>query len=347
MLSLRWLALKASHALVFFSDYAASGFCFGGGDACVPSIAEGIAMASSKSRVVSAQGVEVNSNSTSGIAAALDLARSADAVVLALGIDHSIEHETLDRTDTALPGLQEEFAKQVLALNKPTILVITNGGALAIDTLMTRGKGETAPYAIVEAFNPAKDGARALGMSLFGKENRWGKLPITMYPHSYISEQSMINYDMSIAPGRTYKYYDGHPLFPFGFGLSLTTLSLKCSDKMYEQVRRLHVACQVRNHGTLNGDEVVQVYHRVIDVGKVDHPLPKRALVEFARVSVQAMKESTVSFELSKEHFMVVNKAGAKTLYPGKHQIIISRGCSDDEQVFTVTLPPHDVDVVV
>lgn len=173
--------------------------------------------------------------------------------VLVLGIDKSIEREGTDRTDTALPALQETFAHQILALNKPTILVLTNGGALAIDSLASArhpshdtAASRAAPYAIVEAFNPAMYGGKAIGDALFAKPwaNKWyvlkhvicrdalqivnyapmdgrgtkiydpdrGKLPITVYPHEYIQQQPLTNYDMSVAPGRTYRYYQGKPL---------------------------------------------------------------------------------------------------------------------------------------
>ena len=122
----------------------------------------------------STPGVDVNSQDSSGIPAALAAAAAADVIILVLGNDRTQEHETLDRTDTALPGLQEPFAMQVFALNKPVVMVLTNGGALAIDNLMTQ------PCAIVEAFNPGVGGAVPLAHALFGLENRWGKLPITM-----------------------------------------------------------------------------------------------------------------------------------------------------------------------
>ena len=105
--------------------------------------------------------------------------------------------------DTALPGLQESFAQQVLGLGKPVILVLVNGGALAIDNLIS------GPAAIIEAYNPSIVGATAIAQSIFGQANRWGKLVTTMYPHSFINENPMTNYDMSLAPGRTYKYYTG------------------------------------------------------------------------------------------------------------------------------------------
>merc|ERR1712117_955742 len=124
-----------------------------------------------------------------------------------LGIDKPSEHEGIDRTDIALPGLQEYFARAILALDKPTVLVLTNGGALGIDELLERRSA--LPYAIVEAFNPSVSGARGLAANLFGLENRWGKLPVTIYPRSFIYEQDMANFDMTSGVGRTYRYYRG------------------------------------------------------------------------------------------------------------------------------------------
>jgi len=172
---------------------------------CMTTIADALASMNHGGKTSSAAGVEVNSAKTSGIASALTLGRAADAVVLVLGIDKTVEQEGTDRTDTALPGLQESFAQQVLSLGKPTVLVLVNGGQLAIDSLV---KG---PVAIVEAFNPAVMGPRAIALSLFGHSNRWGRLPYTLYPHSFIDQQPMDNFDMAKAPGRTYKYYQANP----------------------------------------------------------------------------------------------------------------------------------------
>jgi len=336
------------------SDYAADQECFGGDDHCIVSIAEGIASANSGGITVSAQGVEVNSNKTDGIKEALDAAEKADVVVLVLGIDHTIEHEGIDRTDTALPGLQLQFAKQILALNKTVVLVLTNGGALAIDDLIVRSKapspaGSRVPgYAIVEAFNPGVVGGKAIGASLFGLENRWGKLPITMYPHDYIKKQSMVNYDMSASPGRTYKYYDGTPLFHFGFGLSLTSFHLDSCDWIPSSYLFTSLNCTVTNTGSRKGDEVLQVYHVAQSIGKVDHPLPKRALRAFTRVTIPAGSSTSVSFSsLSPDSLKVVNKQGVPTLYPGTHLLIVSRGSPADEQILKIEVPKDDVQFVV
>lgn len=336
------LAVLGPQALAtegLLSSYAADQLCFGGNNDCIITIADGLQSANVGGQVAVAAGVGVVDNSTAGIAAAIDAAKAADVVVLALGADRmSVEHEGLDRTDTALPGIQEAFALQVLALGKPTILILTNGGAMAIDNLMPQVLTRSAPYAIVEAFNPATVGGRAIGASLFGLENRWGKLPVTMYPHSYIQEQFMTNYHMSKAPGRTYRYYQGTPLFPFGFGLSLTTFRLNGCIKGPERHEGAFT-CTLTNTGNLAGDEVVQVYHRAVDIGKVDHPLPLRALVDFERVSVAAGGQVEVKFELGPESLQLINGKGERTLYPGKHELIFSRGSTDDEQTIAVEVP--------
>merc|ERR1712151_151396 len=200
----------------------------------------------------------------------------------------------------------------------------------------------TPGYAIVEAFNPSVLGGKAVGASLFGLENRWGKLPITMYPHDYIKQQSMTNYDMSVSPGRTYKYYQGTPLFPFGFGLSLTNFKLSSCSKSGSGVR-----CTLTNTGSRTGDEVVQLYHTAKTVGKVDHPLPKKALVDFTRVTLTAGSSTTVSFDFNSDVFKVVNKDGIRKLYPGLHALTITRGVTTDEQVLDYIIPKENAEFVV
>ena len=303
----------------------------------MPTLAEGIARANGDaSLTTSAAGVAVNSDDTSGEAAALALARAADVVVLALGIDKTIEHEGHDRVDTALPGQQEPFAQKVLALGKPTVLVLTNGGQLAIDNLID------GPAAIVEFFNPNKGGAAA-GAALFGVEgaNKWGKLPVTMYPHDYIQQQSMTNYHMAPfngLPGRTYRYYEGKTLYPFGHGLSLTTFSLACSQQQATTSPAAggwEFSCSVKNTGTRTGDEVVLVYHSAGDDvrAKADAPVPIKSLVEFDRQTIAAGATATFTFALTTDAATVVNAAGEKSLIKGTHSFVFSRGHGQDVEI--------------
>eukprot|EP01062_Namystynia_karyoxenos_P013270 TRINITY_DN1478_c0_g1_i1.p1 TRINITY_DN1478_c0_g1~~TRINITY_DN1478_c0_g1_i1.p1 ORF type:complete len:869 (+),score=260.55 TRINITY_DN1478_c0_g1_i1:64-2607(+) len=305
------------------SDYAGDQWCFDGSDSCIPSIADAITAAHTGGATTQAKGVDVSSKDASGIAPAVALAKAADAVVLVLGIDKPQEHEGHDRSDTALPGLQESFAQQVLALGRPTVLVLCNGGALAIDNLLT---GPHTPNAIVEAFNPSLNGAAAVAASIFGDENRWGKLPVTMYPHSFISENPMTNYDMAKPPGRTYRYYTGTPLYPFGHGLSLTTFTLNCTAS--GAGLPLSVSCAVANTGAMRGDEVVMLYHSAGDDvrAQAKHPCPKKSLKDFARVTVAQGSSVGVSFPVTQEQIMMIDENGDDRLYKGTHYVTASRG---------------------
>lgn len=98
---------------------------------------------------------------------------------------------------TRLPGMQEYFALKVLALNKPTVLILCNGGAIAIDNLVAGPQGtlkanDGSFAVIIEAYNPSVMGANAIALSLFGLANRWGKLVATMYPHAFIKENPLV-----------------------------------------------------------------------------------------------------------------------------------------------------------
>ena len=151
------------------SDYAGGwngvAGCWPKGDeSCIITIGQAIALANdlgSTGRTTITQGVDVSSNRTDGIAAAVAAADAAETVVLVLGNDRSTENENLDRPMIDLPGQQQELARQVLALGKPTVLILSNGGAVAIDGLID------GPKAIVEAFSPAQQ-TPALAALLFG-----------------------------------------------------------------------------------------------------------------------------------------------------------------------------------
>merc|ERR1711912_51531 len=108
----------------------------------------------------------------------------------------------------------------VLALRKPTVLVIVNGGIIAIDDLK-----DLSP-AILETFMPGVHGGQAIAETIFGDNNPGGKMPVTMYHSSIINEVDFKDMSMVAGPGRSYKFYTGTPLYPFGFGLSYTSFSL-------------------------------------------------------------------------------------------------------------------------
>jgi hypothetical protein len=153
------------------------------------------------------------------------VAKAADQLVIMLGISSNIETEGHDRTNTTLPGMQEELALQLLALNKPTVVVLLNGGIVSVDALLAKALPSNPP-AIVEAWNPGIRGGVAIAKALFGVTNRWGKLPVTVYASSFSSLVDMLDMSMTSGLGRSYKYWTGPtPLFQFGHG-ALSVCSL-------------------------------------------------------------------------------------------------------------------------
>jgi len=314
------------------SSYAADDICFDQENtnyACITSLLEAVTENNVGGTTVGSLGVNILDDDESNIDAAVSVARDADLVILAVGQDKSVEQEGKDRTDTALPGIQEEFAKKILALNKPVAMVMVNGGAIAIDNLVD------GPNAIVEGFNPNVKGFEALGKLLFGA-NRWGKLPVTMYPHSYIDEQEMTNYDMSKSPGRTYKYYQGEPLFEFGHGLSYTTFDLSCDDSKDED-NSVKIKCSLSNSGDVDGDEVVMVFHSIGDNVDVDHPVPIKQLRDFSREGVVKGGKKEVTFAFTADDiFGVIDGNGDKQVYSGTHNVVVVAGDKKVELQYTL-----------
>jgi beta-glucosidase len=135
----------------------------------------------------------------------------------------------------------------------------------------------------------------------------------------------MKDYNMSAPPGRTYRYFTGDPIYPFGYGLSLTTFELDCRCQSHESIR---LECTVRNTGGLWGDEVVQVYHSVgADISeKVNHPVPIKHLVDFSRVRIAPGDTKSVVFVFDEKVFLLVNESGDKVVHTGTHKLSVTNG---------------------
>lgn len=305
------------------SDYENDQSCYGGGHDCIPTLVESISAVNGASVTMSASGVDIESNRTNGIPEAIQLAFDAEVVVLCLGITKEQEREGLDRTDTRLPGLQEDFAQLVFGIGKPVILVLVNGGQVSLDNLVDD------PSAIVEAFNPNTIGGTALALSLFGMENRWGKLPYTIYPYDVMQAFDMMDHSISSPPGRTHRYFTGKPIYRFGYGLSLTSFKLSCSPSAGKKT--LIVQCSVINAGNTVGDEVIQVYHSAGDDvrAKAKHPVPLQSLVDFERIRIEAGDAGTVYFEFDLSIFELVDDKGERVIYPGTHMLFFTNGVLD------------------
>jgi len=306
-------------------DYKGDQVCFETSDeSCVRTIGEVFTTLHGSSNTIVETGVDLDSTDASRIPAALAAVAAADQVILCIGIGNEQEHEGEDRVNTLLPGLQESFAEQVLAYGKPTVVVLINGGIVSIDNLIHRTP------AIIEAFYPSMRGAEALYSAIFGSSNRWGKLPVTIYSDSYINQVDMYNFNVTQYPGRTYRYFVGDPLFPFGFGLSYTQFVISCAST---QPGGTTIACGVKNIGSREGDEIVLMYHRVSDAIKqsVDHPVPLRALVDFTRIGPipAGGSQNTPDFIIDNTKLALTTNDGSKKVYSGDHYFDFTDGVGE------------------
>ncbi|HEX8285890.1 MAG TPA: glycoside hydrolase family 3 C-terminal domain-containing protein [Pyrinomonadaceae bacterium] len=253
---------------------------------------------------------------------AVAAARRADVVVMALGLAPSIEGEQMkvelegfrggDRTSLELPKVQEDLLKAVHATGKPVVLVLFSGGGVAVNW------ADANVSAIVQAWYPGEEGGAALADVLFGDYNPAGRLPVTFYK----SASQLPPFDDYGMEGKTYRYFRGDPLYPFGHGLSYTRfeyrgLRVKKSVKAGESVE---VSAEVRNAGRLAGDEVVQLY--VTDAAATG-PVPLRALKGFERVSLRPGESRRVTFKLAPRDLAFVDASGKSVLEPGEFRVSV------------------------
>mmetsp|Transcript_18741 Transcript_18741/g.36126 ORF Transcript_18741/g.36126 Transcript_18741/m.36126 type:complete len:757 (+) Transcript_18741:2-2272(+) len=324
-----------------FSDYYGNEVCFNKTWDCVMTISEAINMTNVGGTTLSQPAVKFVGGDDGPIDKAFDAALASDVLIIAVGTTAfqppDIEHESYDRDNLQLPGLQTDAVISLLRLKIPSILVMVNGGPLAIDSILNL-EPEYQPKAIIEAFFPGTHGGRALAASIFGDQNRWGKLPTTIYPLAYSAQVAMDDYSMSKAPGRTHRYYTGKPLFPFGFGLSLTNFTTKCTRNPTNEAGVASFSCDVSNTGDMDGEEVVLMYVKPSAElrSAAPHPVPLQNLKGFERVFVAKGMTESVSFDLAKRDFALVNEEGERVVYEGYGHYVSFSGTQPQGSAFRV-----------
>ena len=233
------------------------------------------------------------------LAEAVQAAGQADAVVLFLGLTGRLEGEEMrvqvhgfhggDRTSLGLPAVQERLLERIVAVGKPTVLVLMSGSAVAIDWAQ-----DHVP-AILEAWYPGQAGGTAIADVLFGDANPAGRLPVTFYR----SAADLPPFESYAMAGRTYRFFKGTPLYPFGHGLSYTTFTyrnLRTSAATLPRNGRITVSVDLSNTGSRAGDEVVQLY---VQHGGSRVARPIQDLRGFRRVTLAPGETRTVEFPLA------------------------------------------------
>ncbi len=284
--------------------------------------------------VVYARGSSVWGSHTEGYDEALRAARDAEVIIYAGGLSQAIEgeegqHESVpddeksmgDRVDIVLPPLQQNLLEQLHQLGKPVVLVLINGGAVSIPWANTHLP------AILEAWYPGQAAGTAIADVLFGDYNPGGRLPVTVY-RSLDDLPGFHDYDMT---NRTYRYFTGEPLYPFGYGLSYTDFAyrnLRLSRETLADGQTLAVTVDVQNVGQRAGDEVAQLYLRHLNASI---PAPRHSLQGFQRLALQPGETRRVTFTLESRQFSLVSAAGERVLEPGEVQIFVGGGQPSDE----------------
>jgi beta-glucosidase len=251
--------------------------------------------------------------------------KDVDAVVFAGGISPQLEGEEMpvnapgfnggDRTSILLPAAQTELMKALITTGKPVVFVMMTGSAIAIPW-----EDENVP-AIVNAWYGGQSAGTAVADVLFGDYNPAGRLPVTFY-RSDSDLPDFSNYDMT---NRTYRYFTGEALYPFGYGLSYTNFKydMMSVPSSIAKGKKLVVTARVTNTGKRSGEEVVQLY-----ISNQDKNIksPLKALKGFQRISLKASESKMVKFNLSTDDLSVVSETGSLQQVKGKIMISVGGG---------------------
>ena len=242
-------------------------------------------------QVVFAQGCSATSQTKDDkmFQEAVDAAKDADVVVMVCGVTEDVDREGVDREKLGLSGVQPELIQAVYAVNPKIVLVLSSNNTVAIEW-----EQQNLP-AILCAICAGQSQGTAIAEVLFGDYNPGGKLPCTWYRSE---EQLPPNHDYDIHKGRTYMYFDGNPLYPFGHGLSYTTFSLsqlQLDASTLGPEGKVNVSATVANTGNRAGAEVVQLYITP-PTSPVKRPI--KQLAGFQRVELRPGEQKTVTFEL-------------------------------------------------
>jgi len=259
---------------------------------------------------------------------AIAAAKNADVVIAAVGITSQLEGEEMpvnepgflggDRTSIDLPEPEEALLEAVAATRKPLVVVLMNGSALAVNWPSKHAN------AILEAWYSGEEGGAAIAETLSGKNNPAGRLPVTFYT----GVSQLPNFEDYSMENRTYRYFRGKPLYPFGYGLSYTAFSysdlslpqaaVKAGDPVGAEVT-------VTNTGKVAGDEVVELYLKFPPVKGA----PQIALRGFQRVHLDAGASQKVHFELKNRDLGMVTDDGHPIIAGGDYTISLGGGQPD------------------
>ncbi|KAE9395495.1 beta-xylosidase [Gymnopus androsaceus JB14] len=300
-------------------------------------------------------GTAIDTTDTSGFSAALAAAKSADLVVYIGGIDDTIEAEGMDRLNITWPGNQLQLIQELACVKKPFVVIQMGGGQLDDSDI----KANPSINSLVWAGYPGQSGGAAIVDILTGKQSPAGRLPITQYPGDYINEIPMTNMALrpsSTSPGRTYKWFTGEPVFPFGFGLHYTNFSLEwetppkasydiqdlvsaadSSGAAHTDLALLDTAfgLTIVNTGSVTSDYTALLFSNTT-AGPT--PAPLKQLVGYTRVKgIAAGGSATAQLNVTLGSVARVDENGNSVLFPGSYDLWVDTDIDGQGVASTLT----------
>jgi beta-glucosidase len=253
---------------------------------------------------------------------AVATAKKADVVIAFVGLTARLEGEEMrvnakgfaggDRTDIVLPDVQQELLEAIAKTGKPMVVVLLNGSALAVNWAQQNAR------AILEAWYPGQSGGQAIAETLSGANNPAGRLPVTFYT----GVDQLPPFDDYSMANRTYRYFKNKPLYNFGDGLSYSSFvysHLRLSSKNVHAGDSLTVEADVKNAGSLQGDEVVELY-----LAPPQTPVsPSVALAGFERLHLNPDETRHVTFHLDARTLSQVDDKGVRAVSPGLYRVYV------------------------
>ena len=280
--------------------------------------------------------METTSTKTYTIAEILESAREAETIIFVGGISPNLEKEQAkvsapgfdggDRTTIELPQVQRDILRALHEAGKKIVFVNCSGSAVALTPEM-----ETC-NAIVQAWYAGEQGGHALADVLFGDYNPSGKLAVTFYK----DDSQLPPFDDYLMKNRTYRFFQGEPLFPFGYGLSYTTFEVTSEKLGVKSDGSVEVKATVKNTGKREGTEIVQVYLRRPN----DAEGPLKTLRGYARVNLLPGEQQVVTIDMPRNRFEWWDaQSNTMRVLPGKYEVLVGTSSADkDLKVMTVNL---------
>jgi beta-glucosidase len=281
--------------------------------ACTETLLDGLRARFAGAQVEHARGADPTVPDDAGIPAAVEAARRADAVVLVVGDHLPLVGETQSTATLELQGAQPALVEAVMALGRPTVLVLLGSKPLVLPPAALRAN------AIVECFNPGMRGGTALAELLAGDLNPSGKLTVSFARH--VGQQPVFYAQVRGQHGDRYADLDQEPLFPFGHGLSYTRYAysgLRLASAALQPGQPVEAEVEVANVGARDGVEIVQGY---VSDEVTSCTWVERRLVAFARVALAAGERKTVRLVIPHEALALVDARGREVVEPGAFEL--------------------------